>query len=315
MSRWRLQGALVSEKCLRCQDSAHSCLSGTMLNCGLHTCPQNCHRLDDHSNVKCTYTLHDKCPKGHQRFWKCHESVRGCTKCDAETRRKEKELQKALKAQEKRAREEQEHSEHMAKLDDLIEEERRRLREAQLARERALAFQQKEKDLADAQNMRISPSSSLFNAQAKITKEPTPDSSSDLGRNQPTLSQNPNKKSSNPAGTAQTSSSEKSNTQPSAIRNLPPPDWTKRRNSPAKKDWEHQKRTLNSRNGDIDSLMDLIGLEEVKLQILQIKAKIEVSIRQNADISKDRLNISFLGNPGTGELSQSNGFMYSLSMA
>lgn len=73
------------------------------------------------------------------------------------------------------------------------------------------------------------------------------------------------------------------------------------RDSPAKQDWEHQKRTLNARNDDIDSVMEMIGLEEVKTQILRIKAKIEVSIRQNSDMTEDRLNVVFLGNPGTGK--------------
>ena len=249
------------------------------------------------------YMLHEKCSKGHQWSWRCHQVSRGCVKCEAEKRRKEKEFQKALEEQERRNREEQEHSEHMAKLDELLVDERQRLRENQLSRERALAVQQKERDLADAQAMSVLSSDQTSKSLNRNPTKNLPES----GNIQPTLWQNFLKQPPSPADLVvqtEPTPSKRSSEQPFESGNLPTPDWTIRRSSRAKEDWEHQKTTGGSRNGDIDSLMDLIGLEEVKLQILKIKAKIEVSIRQNADISKDRLNVSFLGNPGTGRSHQ-----------
>ena len=247
--------------------------------------------------------LHEKCSKGHQRSWRCHEVSRGCAKCEAEKRRKEKEFQKALELQERRNREEQEHSEHMAKLDELLLEERQRLREKQLSRERAIAVQQKEKDLAEARAMTVLSSDQTSRSLNKTPTKDLPES----GNTQPTLWQNFLKQPPIPADVvvqAEPTPSKKSGERPFESGNLPTPDWTIRSNSRAKEDWEHQKTAGGSRNDDIDFLMDLIGLEEVKIQILRIKAKIEVSIRQNADISKDRLNVSFLGNPGTGRSSK-----------
>lgn len=276
-----------------------------MLNCGIHLCPQRCHQSSDHSKMQCKYMLHDKCPKGHERSWKCHDPPRECTKCEADKRRKQKELQRALKEQEKRARDEQEHSEHMAKLDALLAEERQRLREAQSSKERALAVQQKQRDLADAQAMTVVPFDPLPDPQSTF--------SADSARAQPTLWENYSKGpalSANLNPQAPPNLSKGSGNQPSVSTNQPAPDWTKRHKSPAKEDWEHQKRMDNSRNRDIDSVMDLIGLEEVKLQILKIKAKTEVSIRQNADTSRDRLNVSFLGNPGTGKTPRFIAFTY-----
>ena len=259
--------------------------STAMLSCGLHPCPQQCHQLFDHSKVQCEYMLDDKCPKGHQRSWKCHKPPRGCNKCEAEALRAQKEAQKALRRQEKRAREEQEHIEHMAKLDTMVAEERQRLKDAQLFRDRAAAVHQKEKDLADAQAMTVPSLAPLPNAQNGVGgsagKEPDPMPT----QASPTPSNNPG-------------------TQPPNSANSLIPKWTDRRQSPAKEEWERQKTMENARNDAIDSVMDMIGLEEVKLQILQIKAKIEVSIRQNADMSSDRLNVSFLGNPGTGKIPQ-----------
>jgi hypothetical protein len=46
--------------------------------------------------------------------------------------------------------------------------------------------------------------------------------------------------------------------------------------------------------------MDMIGLEEVKSQVLRIKAKIDTAIRQNTDFKEERFGVTLLGNPGTG---------------
>lgn len=46
--------------------------------------------------------------------------------------------------------------------------------------------------------------------------------------------------------------------------------------------------------------MEMIGLEDVKAQVLKIKAKVETSIRQGNDLKNERLGLVLLGNPGTG---------------
>ena len=46
--------------------------------------------------------------------------------------------------------------------------------------------------------------------------------------------------------------------------------------------------------------MEMIGLEQVKSQVLRIKAKVDTSIRQNTDLKKERFGLVLLGNPGTG---------------
>ena len=226
--------------------------------------------------------LNDRCAKGHKRSWKCHNPPRGCPKCDAEARKARAEAQRILIEQEKSAREEQNHLEYMARIDTMIATERQRLKDAQLSRDMALAVQQKERDLADARSMTLPPfnppSDTQDPAGTSLRNEPDPQS--------PVI---PSTFSNDPG------------MQPPNSANLPLPKWTKQRHSPAKEDWKRQKKIENAQNNAIDSLMNMIGLEEVKLQILQIKAKIEVSIRQNADVSSDRLNVSFLGNPGTGK--------------
>lgn len=256
--------------------------SAAVLNCGLHSCPQRCHQRSDHSQVQCKYMLNDKCAKGHKRSWKCHNPPRGCPKCDAEARIAREEAQRILREQEKRAREEQEHIEYMARIEAMIATERQRLRDAQSSRARALAVQQKERDLADAKSMTLPPSI-------------PPSNTTNAARASPRKDLNPQ------SPTTPSTSSNDPGMQPPSITNIPSPKWTNQRHSPAKEDWKRQKKYENAQNNAIDSMMNMTGLEEVKLQILQIKAKIEVSIRQNAESSSDRLNVSFLGNPGTGK--------------
>ncbi|KAI0546688.1 P-loop containing nucleoside triphosphate hydrolase protein [Xylaria curta] len=51
----------------------------------------------------------------------------------------------------------------------------------------------------------------------------------------------------------------------------------------------------------IDELMRLEGLEEVKQMFLDILSKVEIYKEQGKDLKKERFNIVFQGNPGTGK--------------
>jgi hypothetical protein len=70
--------------------------------------------------------------------------------------------------------------------------------------------------------------------------------------------------------------------------------------SPTKSDWEHQKEFDGASNDALDSLMDMIGLEDVKTKFLDIKARVDTSVRQNVNLKDGRFSAAFLGNPGTG---------------
>lgn len=235
--------------------------------------------------MQCEYILRDQCPKGHNQSWKCHKPPpKACTRCDEDARREQDEKQKALEMQEKRAREDTEHRARMAKLDAMLDNERQRKKDAQTSQEREVAIRQKEQDiekaraLADEQFQQ--PSQRLLQtADISVANH-------DL---------KPSRSTSN---------------HPSSDKAVRAPDFAgpklrksrTRRESPAKEEWEDQKKVENVNNGAIDAVMDMVGLEEVKLQILKIKAKIDASVRQNSDIKEDRLNVAFLGNPGTGKL-------------
>ncbi|KAI9775252.1 MAG: hypothetical protein M1835_005877 [Candelina submexicana] len=71
--------------------------------------------------------------------------------------------------------------------------------------------------------------------------------------------------------------------------------------SPSATEWQRQKDQENAYNPAIEKIMEMIGLEDVKAQVLKIKAKVETSSRQGTDLSKERLGLVLLGNPGTGK--------------
>lgn len=70
--------------------------------------------------------------------------------------------------------------------------------------------------------------------------------------------------------------------------------------STAKQDWENRKQFEGAQNDEIDELMNMVGLEEVKRKFLTIKDKVDNAVRQNIDLKAERFGCILTGNPGTG---------------
>lgn len=69
----------------------------------------------------------------------------------------------------------------------------------------------------------------------------------------------------------------------------------------ARKEWDHMKQSEGAKSEPMDELMDMIGLEEVKLSFLGIKQRTDTALRQGILLGKERFSCSMLGNPGTGK--------------
>lgn len=76
--------------------------------------------------------------------------------------------------------------------------------------------------------------------------------------------------------------------------------------SAAKQEWQRRKDEENAKNDAIDELMGLVGLEQVKEQVLAISAKVEICKLQKTDLKNERFHIVFQGNPGTGKIGPSD---------
>ena len=70
--------------------------------------------------------------------------------------------------------------------------------------------------------------------------------------------------------------------------------------SPAAKEWEYLK-SVGHRSSALDDLMGMIGLEEVKSQMLKIKVWVTTARKQGVKMTKERFSIVLIGNSGTGK--------------
>ena len=254
--------------------------SGTILSCNIHPCPRRCHQLSDHSKMPCHHVMESKCPDGHVQRWKCHESSpASCRKCEREAQEREKKKQEAFRLQQEEDLKQREHAKAMALLDDKINLERQKIKDAQSQRERDSAIQQKKKDLED-----------VAATTSRVLSQPLPI------RNPPEVKPHA---ADSPNARRPCAPQPSSNVPAKAPESQPPAPLLI---SPSEKEWQRQKNMENASNDAIDSIMDMTGLEDVKSQVLRIKAQIDTRLRQNTDLKYQRFNIVLLGNPGTGLL-------------
>ena len=265
-----------------------------MLNCGLHKCPQKCHQLHDHSKMPCEFVLSIKCPVGHDQTWKCHVNPpKSCRRCEKDAAEEERKKKRALELKEKREKAAREHDEKMARLNEQIEAQRQAVQDERLAQERQIALQQRQKDLANLANVPQIP-------RAQSPPHPKAPDSSEPEIRPPHAMKGAHDMSTKPAEDPRRTTSTKPAESPRQTSSTSTKD-SMPADSPSKLEWERQKSIEKASNSAIDSLMDMVGLEDVKRQVLAIKAKIDTYQRQNSDVKDERFNISLLGNPGTGE--------------
>ncbi|KAH6712371.1 NFX1-type zinc finger-containing protein 1 [Leptodontidium sp. MPI-SDFR-AT-0119] len=269
-----------------CPDGGCKEPCGTLLACGIHKCPSSCHQIFDHSKMKCNATMKQKCPSGHNQSWACHQGTpKSCQTCERERKLAEKKARKALEDQLRREEKNQKHLKEMAKLEEEIEKLSQMVHDTRLETEQAAILAQKRKDLEAA---RKRSQNALNNPIPKV------DSDSDeitAPKPSPTKSHKSASPSAPPKSTPVRQNKLHQHLKSAVDHNK----------SASKTEWQRQKDQENAINPAIDSIMEMIGLEEVKSQILRIKAKVETSIRQGTDLKRERLGLVLLGNPGTGK--------------
>jgi hypothetical protein len=260
--------------------------------------------------MPCTERISSICDAGHKQSWKCSDGrPKTCPKCERDAKLAKRRQEQEIEAQKRREIEQQK---HLARLDDIdaqIDKERQALEDARLKQERSKAIEQKERDLATLIASRAEgtvpavpgPSTpapvepSTFSPSKNLTTASSTLSRSTDGNDVKTSSSSYNAplNSSLPPVKAETTSQ-----MPPC--SAPPKPFPKLAESPSKKEWLRQKNMDGASNTSIDAIMDMTGLEDVKKKVLNIKAKIDASIRQNASFKQDRFNAVLLGNPGTG---------------
>ncbi|KAF8957451.1 P-loop containing nucleoside triphosphate hydrolase protein [Flammula alnicola] len=309
-----------------CPDGGCVMPCGELLSCRLHLCPSKCHKLSDHSKLKCNEMMASKCASRHPLTWPCNKGPPMiCPKCERAKKLVKEQQQQDLKDQQRRDAEQKAHHERMDALNAQIEEEKRRQETERLAVERQNAIKQKEADLA---SMRASQSTRMPDAHAGSSSSYHSESIQPSNWNQNTPHVIPDAPTPDGADRASTSPSEpvhSPNTpsflgkmweavssaintspiinpeKPSSLPQSTAKPFKQLQKSPSKVEWNRLKNVEGARNDAIDAIMDMTGLEAVKDQVLKIKSKIDTTIRQQSSIKQERFNVVLLGNPGTGK--------------
>lgn len=256
-----------------------------MLKCGLHKCPSSCHQLFDHSKILCKAILTQKCLNGHNQSWECHAvAPLACPRCERDKKEAVKRAQKALEESLKRDEKIQKHLKEVAKLEEEMEQIVQSLKDARLDSEQRTILAQKRMDLAAAKEQANRPENSHKEVPTDIDSNDHPNPRNLPFKEFSTTSPGP------ASSTPGQHSKLREHIETAVEHNK----------SRSKTEWQRQKDQENAHNPAIDKIMEMIGLEDVKAQVLKIKAKVETSIRQGTDLSKERLGLVLLGNPGTG---------------
>lgn len=255
-----------------------------MLKCGQHKCPSSCHQLFDHSKILCKAVLKGTCSTGHKLSWKCHAGAPLlCFKCELEKKEAERKAQRDLEEKIKRDEMTRKHLREVSKIDEEIERIVQEMKDAQLNKEQQAVLAQRRADLAAAKE-RATNTRSTHQQDAKDVHK----------KENSTPEKAPPGVSSKPSEEPSTSPDQHSEVREPIQKKM------EHKISAAQTEWQRQKDQENANNPAIDKIMEMIGLEDVKAQVLKIKAKVETSIRQATDLKKERLGLVLLGNPGTG---------------
>ncbi|CAI7567741.1 unnamed protein product [Penicillium glandicola] len=273
-----------------CPDGGCSAPCGVKLSCGVHECPSKCHQLADHSKMKCTRIVKWKCPRGHSLSVSCSQTKRSCRSCILEDQVKERKQKRDLELETERQKKQNEYARQLAEA----QEEAAHLRRVRCDEfddaERERVLEQHRRDIEDLKNppRPVSPQRRLSFGETASTSSTVTEASSD--------SSNPITRSPSVEPTSQQVIPPQKTSIPLQKTSMPP-----QKTSAAKKDWEYRKTFFNAQSQEIDKLIDMIGLESVKTKFLSIKARVDVAIRQNIDLSRDRFGSVLLGNPGSGK--------------
>lgn len=233
--------------------------------------------------------MSDKCDKGHQFRWRCFAGrPTSCKTCNAEAQEKARKAQRDADLDEKRQNKQREYARELSELQDEIAHERRLRREQAEQDERDRILRQHQKDLQDLR----SGVAGMSISRQKSPEAQKPQKRSPLPKTPPQT-----------AGPGPTSQSQQTLKRKDSHHQKGTGPWTAPE-SPAKDEWEYQKKFEGASNDILDELMGMIGLENVKQEFLDIKDKVEVAIRQNINMKDERFGASLLGNPGTGKWTQ-----------
>ena len=214
------------------------------------------------------------CPRMHRSSQPCFKKESICRKCQAEDHEKERKKQRDHQLDIEREIKQKQYAKQLQEIQDQMELERRVLRERAEQHDRDNVLRQHRQDLENIRGL-VRGSQKAQGIQEPLPKDAKAFSASDTRPVDP-----------DPGQSKETLRMNEENLD------------TKR--SGAREEWVQQKELEGAQNEALDDLMEMVGLEDVKLKFLSIKSRVDTAIRQNIDARGERFGATLLGNPGTG---------------
>ncbi|KAI0398918.1 P-loop containing nucleoside triphosphate hydrolase protein [Xylaria palmicola] len=294
---------------LHCPDGGCAEPCPELLSCGKHTCPKRCHIRVDHSKMPCSEVLADICANGHRLLWQCSDNrPPPCQTCRFEKEEKERRDRRDKDLELERQAKQQAYAKQLAAVRDEIarQQQAAKDRREQQLREQTLRQYQDELDRIKEEAEKLSNQSGLPPPKGALATKPNSakkyTDTQELTKKQQDQEQ---KDQDSQLPTQQTTDAQQFGSQESDTPDGAHIDEGElapiHQQSSAEQDWQQQKELELASNEALDSLMQMIGLEAVKKDFLNIKARVDTSIRQGVDLKGDRFGAALLGNPGTGK--------------
>ncbi|EGO56093.1 hypothetical protein NEUTE1DRAFT_146869 [Neurospora tetrasperma FGSC 2508] len=253
-----------------CPDGGCTEPCNAFLKCGVHKCASRCHRVTDHSRSECSEVVAKVCTRQHRYKVRCMQRNEGCRDCAREDKEHERRLRRDLQLEEDRVRQQLAYHKQLQDLKDDLDRQRRinKYKEDELAMKQTL--DQHRKELAALKESQVR-TEQQQKQQAEIALRVAEKARIRTEKNsQATNGAHPH----------------------DSLSDLP---------DTAEAEWNHLKKFEMASSKPMDTLMSMIGLEDVKQEFLSIKSKVDTAVRQGISLTEERFSCSMLGNPGTGK--------------
>jgi hypothetical protein len=259
------------------------------------------------------------CSNGHKLSWQCAaKRAPPCQTCRLEKEEKERKTRRNQELELDRQAKQRAYAKQLAAVQEQIERRRQEQKDRREEKERSQTLRQYQAELAC-----INTEEAAMPLSGTNINSPSPTNTAVASSKPPAMITKPND-----SGEATNQNNDR---QPDTTQGLPltqtaddssgnageedsadpqdtpinsdsSSDTVARELSLAESDWQHQKKFELASNEALDSLMEMIGLETVKAEFLNIKARVDTAVRQGVDLKGDRFGAALLGNPGTGEI-------------
>lgn len=257
--------------------------------------------------MRCRAIVTDLCPQKHKLSWECCQAKPACQECRRIDEERRQKALRAKKLEDARQAKQFAYARHLKHLQDQIADQQQLAKDRQEDSIRTATLEQQQKDLERLKQQNQNPDKPVAPKKTeaasdkhsdKVVSVPEPVQAAEAKATEVTAQASPGKdirsEKNMPAHCESDISDDDS--QCGEPRDSP----FQKKDSPAERDWQHQKTFENASNEALDSLMSMIGLENVKREFLRIKTKVDTVIRQGADLKDERFSAALLGNPGTG---------------